>query len=83
MQAVNARLDMIKIYMPQKEEIISLYKKGDFEALTPIFEEYDMAVKEHLKNAKMTLFFDKDIMDVYTVQNQEVENLQEIKKMIL
>ena len=52
--------------MPQKSEIISLYQQGDFEGLTPIFEEYDLAVKEHLSKAKMTLFFDKDIYDVYT-----------------
>ena len=66
MQAVNARLDMINIYMPQKSEIISLYQQGDFEGLTPIFEEYDLAMKAHLSKAKMTLFFDKDIYDVYT-----------------
>ena len=65
MEAVNARLDMINLYMPKKAEIISLYQKGDFEAMTPVFEEYDLAIKEHLTRAKMTLFFDKDIYDVF------------------
>ncbi len=65
MQAVNARLDMINIYMPRKEEILSLYSHGDFEGLTTVFEEYDVAVREHLSKAKMTLYFDKDIFDVY------------------
>lgn len=85
MQAVNARLDMIKLYMPQKDEIISLYKKGDFEALALVFEEYDMAVREHLKNAKLTLFFDKDIMDIYTAllsRNSQGKLVKKINKSI-
>lgn len=65
MQAVNARLDMINAYMPRKEEILSLYSKGDFEGLTTILEEYDIVTREHLSKAGMTIYFDKDIFDVY------------------
>ena len=65
MQAVNARLDIINLYKSRKEEIISLYKQGDFEELTNVFEEYDAMVREHYHSAKMTLYFDKDIHDIY------------------
>ena len=80
-EAVNARLDMINLYMPQKAEIIKLYQKGEFEALTPIFEEYDNTVKEHLSRAKKTLFFDKDIYDVYIAWLGETGQGKYVKKM--
>lgn len=65
MQAVNARLDIINLYKSRKEEIISLYKQGNFDELTNVFEEYDAMVREHYHSAKMTLYFDKDIHDIY------------------
>ena len=81
MEAVNARLDMINLYMPKKSEIIELYHKGDFETLTSVFEVYDSTVKEHLLLAKKTLFFDKDIYDIYIAWLGETGQGKYVKKM--
>lgn len=67
MLCVNARLDLIKEYMPVKNQIIELYSKGDFEGLTELLADYDEQVRYHLSKTGMTIFFDKEIFDIYLV----------------
>ncbi|MGN0374471.1 MAG: hypothetical protein ACI4EN_03145 [Butyrivibrio sp.] len=65
MQCVNARLDLMKQYMPLKNQICGMYSRGDFEGLTDILEDYDEQVRFHLGKTGMTIYFDKDIFDIY------------------
>ena len=67
MECVNARLDLIKEYIPQKEQIIESYQNGDFERLTEIFTSYDELARQHLFHTGMAIYFDKEIFDIYLV----------------
>lgn len=67
MECVNARLDLIKEYIPQKEQIIESYQNGDFERLTEIFTSYDELARQHLFHTGMAIYFDEEIFDIYLV----------------
>lgn len=67
MECVNARLDLIKEYLPLKEQLIEAYHKGDFEKLTELLVNYDEQARQHLSQTGMSIYFDKEIFDIYLV----------------
>ncbi len=67
MECVNARLDLINEYMPQKESLIKAYQSGDFDSLTELLTDYDEQARHHLSQTGMSIYFDKEIFDIYLV----------------
>lgn len=65
MECVNARLDLIKEYAPLKSQLIEAYQRGDFEELTEFFADYDEQARYHLSQTGMSIYFDKEIFDIY------------------
>ncbi len=65
MKCVSARLDMISKYMPIKAELISLYNDKNFSSLIELLKDYDTNIRLHYTNTKMTIYFDRDIFDIY------------------
>lgn len=60
----GARFKMWEKYMPLKNEIIKLYNDNEWDELRNILEEYDDVIKE-FNEKKMTVFFDREIFDIY------------------
>ena len=65
MLCVNSRLDLIDKYMPLKNQIIELYSRYDMEGLAEVLSEYDEQARYHLSQTGMTIYFDKDIFNIY------------------
>lgn len=60
----GARFKMWEKYMPLKNEIIKLYNDNEWDELRNVLEEYDDVIKE-FNEQKMTVFFDREIFDIY------------------
>lgn len=67
MECVNARLYLIKEYLPLKEQLVDAYQKGDFEMLTELLTNYDEQARQHLSKTGMSIYFDKEIFDIYLI----------------
>ena len=65
MLCVNERLDLIQKYAPIKKEIIDAYAHCKFDRLSELLAEYDEKLKYHLDKTGMTIYFDKEIYDIY------------------
>lgn len=65
MKCVSARLDMKAKYLPLKNDIIQMYRDEEFESLQELFVEYDELIRYYYVKSKMTLYFDKEIFDIY------------------
>ena len=60
----GARFKMWEKYMPLKKNITELYNTGNWDELRDIFKEYNDVILEFNKQ-KMTVFFDREIFDIY------------------
>lgn len=67
MLCVNARLDLMGEYMPLKDQIIEAYSKYDMELLGDLLAKYDEEARYHLAQTGITIYFDKDIFNIYMV----------------
>lgn len=69
MLCVNERLDLMQKYAPIKSDIIKAYSQCNFEKLSGLLSEYDEKLRYHLDKTGMTIFFDKEIYDIYVAWN--------------
>lgn len=81
MLCVNARLDLMEEYMPLKSRIIGLYSRHDMDGLGEILANYDEQARNHFAQTKMTIYFDKDIFNIYMAWLGANHGTQIVKKM--
>ncbi len=80
----GARFKMWEKYMPVKEEIKQLYHDQNWDELRKILNDYDTVTKE-FKQYKMTVFFDREIFDIYKallIHDEDLKLAEKIEQRI-
>lgn len=57
------RFRLARIFLPQKDEILRLYRQKDFPALHSVLQELIQATERHIQHG-IGLCFDKDILEI-------------------
>ena len=69
---------MYQYYMPLKQQIVDLYKKGEKEQANELLKPYRSVLYKHYKKG-LSVYFDKELFDI-TMDILATEDIPEKKK---